>query len=409
MSRAPGIGHARCGPLREFAMFALFERLLKPTVAPEGPGPPPGLVGVLLAFRAPGEAAVRRAVRRRLLVACSTRWSRSSSGIVTLVTSATGTLFADNWPMLPGMALLLLFVRPAASRAQNLLANQAIAANVSNRIRWQNHWHVVRQSWAFFQNDFAGRIANRVMQTGPAIRETIVALITSVWYILVYGTSAAAAGARGPVARAPDRAMVLRLSRAAARVRAAHARPLEGDVGVALTLTGRIVDSYTNILTVKLFARAREEDAYVREALEQHTGRFHRSLRLNTLFSFCLGTLNAMMVTGTGRHRDAAVVARPGRGRHRRDGDSAHLADRSVAGWVAYQITAIFENVGVVQEGMMTIARPIGLIDAAGGAGLEVSAARSRSRPCASAMAARPCRRGRTRKPFAVIDGLTLR
>ena len=73
---------------------------------------------------------------------------------------------------------------------QNLLANQAIAANVSNRIRWQNHWHVVRQSWAFFQNDFAGRIANRVMQTGPAIRETVVALITGVWYILVYGTSA---------------------------------------------------------------------------------------------------------------------------------------------------------------------------------------------------------------------------
>ncbi len=68
--------------------------------------------------------------------------------------------------------------------------NQAIAANVSNRIRWQNHWHVVRQSWAFFQNDFAGRIANRVMQTGPAMRESLVALLTGVWYILVYGTSA---------------------------------------------------------------------------------------------------------------------------------------------------------------------------------------------------------------------------
>ena len=74
--------------------------------------------------------------------------------------------------MLVGMALVLLVARPLALITQNLLANQAIAANVSNRIRWQNHWHVVRQSWAFFQNDFAGRIANRVMQTGPAIRET---------------------------------------------------------------------------------------------------------------------------------------------------------------------------------------------------------------------------------------------
>ncbi len=64
-------------------------------------------------------------------------------------------------------------------------------------------------------------------------------------------------------------------------------------------LTGRIVDSYTNILTVKLFARAREEDAYVRDAVDEHTGMFHASLRLNTLFGLTLSTLNAMMVTGT--------------------------------------------------------------------------------------------------------------
>ena len=74
------------------------------------------------------------------------------------------------------MAVVLLVLRPLALTAQNLMANQAIAANVANMIRWQNHWHVVRQSWAFFQNDFAGRIANRVMQTGPAMRESLVAL-----------------------------------------------------------------------------------------------------------------------------------------------------------------------------------------------------------------------------------------
>ena len=93
-------------------------------------------------------------------------------------------------------------------------------------------------------------------------------------------------------------------------------------------LTGRIVDSYTNILTVKLFARAREEDAYVRDAIDQHTGLFYRSLRLNTLFSFCLSTLNAMMVTGTGGLAICAVDARQGRGRHGRDGAAAGLADR---------------------------------------------------------------------------------
>ena len=97
------------------------------------------------------------------------------------------------------------------------------------------------------------------------------------------------------------------------------------------TLTGRIVDSYTNILTVKLFARAREEDDYVREALEQHTGRFHRSLRLNTLFGFCLTTLNAMLITGTAGIAMLLWTQRPRRGRHGRDGDAAHLADRQRA------------------------------------------------------------------------------
>ena len=93
-------------------------------------------------------------------------------------------------------------------------------------------------------------------------------------------------------------------------------------------LTGRIVDSYTNILTVKLFARAREEDAYVRDAIDQHTGLFYRSLRLNTLFGLCLSTLNAMMVTGTGALALVLWTPGQGRGRHGGDGAAARLADR---------------------------------------------------------------------------------
>ena len=151
--------------------------------------------------------------------------------IVTLITTQPARdAVRDHWPLLLGMALRACWCcGRLAITAQNLLANQAIAANVSNRIRWQNHWHVVRQSWAFFQNDFAGRIANRVMQTGPAIRETLVALITGVWYILVYGTSAVMLlGAADPVAGAADRRLVRGYLAAAAHLRAAHARPLEG-------------------------------------------------------------------------------------------------------------------------------------------------------------------------------------
>ena len=129
-------------------------------------------------------------------------------------------------------------------------------------------------------------------------------------------------------------------------------------------LTGRIVDSYTNILTVKLFARAREEDAYVRDAIDQHTGLFYRSLRLNTMFGLCLSSLNAMMVTGTGR-ASRCVLWTQGKVEVGTVAMALPLAWQivNIAGWVAWQITSIFENIGVVQEGMMTIARPIALTD----------------------------------------------
>ena len=299
------------------------------------------------------------------------------------------------------MAVVLLIARPIAQASQNLIANQAIAANVSNRIRWQNHWYVVRQSWAFFQNDFAGRIANRVMQTGPAIRETLVALITSVWYILVYGTSALILlSSADPVLALPvvlwffGYLVMLRVL-----VPRMRDRSKEVSEGRSM-LTGRIVDSYTNILTVKLFARAREEDAYVRDAIDQHTELFYRSLRLNTLFSFCLSTLNAMMVTGTGGL--ALVLWTQGKVEVGTVAMALPLAWQivNVAGWVALQVTSIFENIGVIQEGMMTIARPIALTDRPDAPSLDGDARRDRVR--GRALRLRPARQR------ACIDGLTL-
>ena len=201
-------------------MFALFERLLKPTAISETAEPPAGLIAFYWHFARQAKLLFAALFVAGFVVAVlDTMMPIFIGRVVTLVTAANPkTLFADYGPMLLGMALVLLILRPAAITAQNLLANQAIAANVSNRIRWQNHWHVVRQSWAFFQNDFAGRIANRVMQTGPAIRETVVALITGVWYILVYGTSAALLlGTANPWLALPDHALVRRLSGAAAR------------------------------------------------------------------------------------------------------------------------------------------------------------------------------------------------
>ena len=347
-------------------MFALFERLLQPTSTPEHPEPPAGLIAFYWHYARQAKGLFAGLFAAGFALALLDSLIPVFMGrIVTLITSSRPeTLFATFWPILAGMAVVLLVLRPLALTSQNIMANQAIAANVSNMIRWQAHWHVVRQSWAFFQNDFAGRISNRVMQTGPAIRESLVALLTAVWYILVYGTSAllllAAADRwlalpivlwftgylvllRAFVPRMRDRSKVM-----------SEARSL---------LTGRIVDSYTNILTVKLFARAWQEDAYVREALDEHTGRFHSSLRLNTQFGLTLSLLNALMVTSTGAL--ALLLWTRGQVAVGTVAMALPLAWQiiNISGWVAWQVTAIFENIGVVQEGMMTIARPITLVD----------------------------------------------
>ena len=346
-------------------MFKFFEDRLKPTeIAPESPPPKDGDRALLrfywhYARQARGLVALLFATG--LAVAMMDTLIPIFIGrVVTLVsTHRPDELITVRWPTLILMASALLIGRPAALLARALITNQAIAGNLTNLVRWQSHWHVVRQSWTFFQNDFAGRVANRVMQTGPSLRESVVASVNAVWYVCVYGISAFAlmlsndwrlciplfcwmiaylAMLRYYVPRLRDR------SRAMSEVRSA--------------LTGRIVDSYTNILTVKLFARAKDEDNFVREAVDEHTTAFHASLRMNTRYAITLSLINACLLTATG----TVAVLLWARGAIPVGAVATVLPlawqITNISGWVADNITGIFENVGVVQDGMKSIAVP---------------------------------------------------
>src|SRR5271154_5681223 len=175
-------------------MFALFERFLSPTAAPEQPEPPPGLLAFLWHFARQAKWLFAALFVVELLVALSDSAVPWFMGrVVTMVTKTPPDRFLSfSWPWLLGMAIVVVIVRPVVTLTRYLITNQAIAAPFTGLIRWQSHWHVVRQSWAFFQNDFAGRISSRVMQTAPSVRSTLTATITTVWYIIVYGTSAIA-------------------------------------------------------------------------------------------------------------------------------------------------------------------------------------------------------------------------
>jgi ATP-binding cassette subfamily B multidrug efflux pump len=202
------------------------------------------------------------------------------------------------------------------------------------------------------------------MQTGPALRESVVAATNAVWYITVYGGSAIVlTGSNDPRLSIPMAlwfcSYILLLRFFVPRLRDRSREMSE----VRSALTGRVVDSYTNIQTVKLFARPRDEDAVVRGTVDEHTDSFRRQQRVITLFGLSLASLNAMMVVGTGAMAvwlwtqgaigvGIVAMALP-----------LTWQIANIAGWVAQNVTAIFENVGVVQEGMRSIAVPRQMLD----------------------------------------------
>ncbi|MCA4902963.1 MAG: ABC transporter ATP-binding protein [Rhodocyclaceae bacterium] len=284
--------------------------------------------------------------------------------------------FAESGPMLAGMALLILVGRPLAMLADSLVRNNAVLPGVTSMIRWQSHWHVARQGWSFFQNDFAGRIANRVMQTSNALRECVVSSIRAIWYIAIYGLTALLLMAAVDWRLAVPTALwfvgyVFFLHRFVPRMRDLAKASSE----VRSMVMGRVVDSYTNILTVKLFARARDEDAFVREVIDEHTAAMAAHMRLITRFMFTLSVMNALLLTSTaaiGIHLWSEGVIGAGL-----VATALPLAWQiaNVAGWVSWEVTGIFENIGVVQEGMETIAVPLTLTDRPGAAELSVQPA----------------------------------
>src|SRR5229473_1952096 len=283
-------------------VFGFFEKLLQPTAPAADTTPPAGLLAFYWHYARQARGLVALLFLAGLVVAAldSTIPVFIGSVVSLISTYQPGGLPEDGWRQLLIMALVLLVARPAALFLQNMITNQAIAAGLTNLIRWQSHFHVVRQSWTFFQNDFAGRVANRVMQTGPSLRESVVAATNAVWYILVYGGSAMVLMASSDSRLAvpvlvwfAGYAVLLRVF--VPRMRERSRRMSE----VRSALTGRIVDSYTNILTVKLFARPRDEDEFVRAAVDEHTVTFRRQLRLISLFGTSLATLNATMVVST--------------------------------------------------------------------------------------------------------------
>ncbi|MGE5161661.1 MAG: ABC transporter ATP-binding protein [Betaproteobacteria bacterium] len=363
------------------SLFSFFEsRVPNATAAPpaavERDGPPPGLLPFYLHFmRQSPRLYVAMFVFGATVALLDTVIPLFIGRLVGLMTTPDprAAVLAQA-PLLLAMAALVLVARPLAILGDSMVRNNAVIPGVTTLIRWQSHWHVIRQSWNFFQNDFAGRIANRVMNTSNSLRESVVSSIRAVWYIVVYGITALVLVSSADWRLATPIVLWIVAFVFFLRYFVPRMRDLSRLSSEARSLVmGRVVDSYTNFPTVKLFARAADEDSYVREAMVEHRERIAAHMRMTTRFMATLTCMNAALVVGTAAlgvwlwlagQASAAAVA-----------TALPLAWQiaNMAGWVSWEVSGIFENIGVVQEGMETIAVPHALTDSPDARELEVS------------------------------------
>lgn len=272
------------------------------------------------------------------------------------------------------MAFVALIARPVIFGLHDVLVHQVINPNLSNLIRWQNHRYVLKQSLTFFQNDFAGRIAQRIMQTGFSLRDSAVQAVDALWHVVIYAISAMVLFARADWWLVVPLLVwigcyIAALSYFVPRVKARSVIATES----RSKLMGRIVDGYTNITTLKLFAHTQHEESYARDAMAEQTDKTRLSGRMISGMDFTITAMNGLLIVGTsalalwlwsqGRVSAGTIALTTG----------LVIRINNMSGWIMWVVNGIFENVGQVQDGMQTIALPRAVIDQPGAKPLHVT------------------------------------
>ncbi|MBC9248593.1 ABC transporter ATP-binding protein [Paracoccus sp. 11-3] len=348
-------------------MFSWFERRIDPYPS-NAPGMPPRtLVGFLLHYS-------RGALPWLILLGLG-------SGLIALIEVALfgwlGELvdqLAETpreifWQMhgarLTYMALVLVVVLPLLNMLSSMVLHQTLMGNFPQRIRWQAHRYLLRQSIGYFQDEFAGRIAQRLMQTALAVREVAMKIMDVGTYVLIYFIGALA------LAASQDWRLALPFVVWAAaygimlwQIVPRLGRVAQAQADARSTMTGRVVDSYTNIATVKLFSHSAREEIWMRDSLDGFLQTVYQQMRLSSLQDIVLNVLNVALVAsvaGLGLwlwtngmiEVGAVAVAIP-----------LALRLNNMAHWIMWEFAALFENIGTVRDGISSLALPREVLDA---------------------------------------------
>ncbi len=341
-------------------MFAWFERRLNPFPDDAPTTPPSTLLAFCIHYTRGAWPAVAIASFLAFVIGVTEVYVYSFLGQLVdwLVSSERTTFLQDERSTLIGMGVLMLLVLPGIVLVQTMVIHQTLLGNYPMRIRWWAHRYLLGQSQAFYADEFAGRVATKMMQTSLAVREAVMKLFDVLVYVLGFFV-----GMLAVAASADLRLLIPILTWLLLYIgilwyfvpRLRDVAQLQADA--RSDMTGRVVDSYTNITTVKLFAHARREEAYARDAMDPFLQTVHQQMRLSTLFNVCLYSLNMLLLFSLGALSinfwlggsvsvGAIAVA-----------IGLALRLNGISQWIMWEMAMLFENIGTVYDGMAMLSK----------------------------------------------------
>lgn len=347
-------------------MFGFFERLIDPYPPAHPVEPPKGLYQFCRHYIRGIEPYL---VLLALLTTCLAISEAMLYGVLGkivdwLAEKETIHFLEDEWPTLLAMSVFILILIPLLVLLHSLVIHQTLMGNFPMRIRWLSHRYLLNQSYTFFQHEFSGRIATKVMQTALSVRETVMKLLDVILFVTVYLTTTFLLIINAdPRLCLPLVAWLFLyigiLSHFVPQLK--HISTLQADA--RSLMTGRIVDSYTNILTLKLFSQSQRESAYAKAGMEEFMSTVHPQMRLSTWLNVCVWIINMLLVFATGAlgiHLWLQGAIGPGA-----IAIVMSLAIRltGMSHWIMWEVNALFESIGTVQDGINTLSRPQNVTD----------------------------------------------
>jgi len=357
-------------------MFGYFERLLNPFPAEEPVEPPKTLIRFCLHYTKGAWPFILTSAVLTALMGGLEVWLFGVMGNLVdwlSVQSRETFLQTEGWKLV-AVGVLVLVLMPVLDWARLLINQQTLMGNYPMRIRWQVHRYLLKQSMTFYQDEFAGRVATKLMQTALAVRECVLKLFDVLNYVVVYfiGTLVLVASFDWRLAIPFVGWLVVYIGLLRYFI-PRIGKVSEEQADARSLMTGRVVDSYTNIQTIKLFSHARREAAYAKDAMSGFMGTVYRSMRYGTQLFGSLEMLNAVLlaaVTGTaiwlwlGNLLSVGAVA---------VAVSLVLRISSMSHWIMWEMSALFENIGTVRDGISSISLPRLVEDKPGAKDLSVS------------------------------------